>query len=246
MTKARRLTEAGIHYAVKFLDDVRNKPGAPLQVPESLLFDATFSRPMPNAPRVEHTQFVTRRDAAEYLSWLYPVLGEDRVDDWAFWSWMGMYHFRDVIFNRERLARFATSASGKGQTEQETIILEPGKRSYYRHYLRSAWLINRRYGERCAILLDQDIMALPLIARLTLNSIRAFNSVGVVPLVMELYTSEKTQKTGLTSGGGNIYRLFHVLDQLECTYDVYGMSTEALIKILPAEFDRWKPRSVMA
>ena len=36
-------------------------------------------------------------------------------------------------------------------------------------------------------------------------------------------------------------RFIDVLDQLYMTYDVYGMSAEELMKLLPAEFDRWLP-----
>ncbi len=250
MTKARQLTEAGIRRAVAFLDDVRNIPSATLQVPQNLLYDSTFSRPMPDAPNVEHCQFVTRRDAAEHLDRLSPALGKQHLDDWAFWSWLGIYHLQDVVFNELRRQKFATSTSDSWTTETETIVIDPesseATRASYRHYLRSAWLINRNYGEQCAFLLNQDITDLPRITRLILSSLRVFNSVGVVPLVLKLYTDQQQQKRGLSIGPGNIGRLFHVLDQLECTYDVYGMSTKALIEILPPEFDRWKPQGVMA
>ena len=89
-------------------------------------------------------------------------------------------------------------------------------------------------------------MTLPTITFHILNSLRVFNSVGVVPLILELYTENNEQKKGLrATAPGNIYRFFHVLEQLECTYDVYGMSSEALMNILPPEFDQWKPQKAV-
>lgn len=250
MTRARRLTDEGIIQALKFLDIIRNDPQALLQVSERLLFDDTTSEYMPNAPEVEHNKFVTRRDAAEYIEKFDPALDQQVIDDWAFWSWLGMYHFHDIIFSDERQDKFSISNLGRKVTETETIVVAPkssdARRASYRHYLRSSWLINKNYREQCGILLDQDIMTLPETTRLILNSLRVFNSVGVVPLILELYTENNEQKKGFTATApGNINRFFHVLEQLECTYDVYGMSSEALMNILPPEFDQWKPQKAV-
>ena len=139
MTRARRLTDEGIIQALKFLDIIRNDPQALLQVSERLLFDDKTSEYMPNAPEVEHRKFVTRRDAAEYIEKFIPALDEQVIDDWAFWSWLGMYHFHDIIFSEERQDNFAISTSGRGATATETIVVAPklseAKRSSYRHYL---------------------------------------------------------------------------------------------------------------
>jgi len=246
MTKARRLTDEGIIKAVEFLDIVRADPQVMLAVSERLLFDDATSEYMPNAPEVKHCKFVTRRDAAEYIDSFEPALDEQFIDDWAFWSWLGMYHFHDIIFNEERLNRFTASTRGRGPTTKGTIVAalkSPQKiRDSSRHYLRSSWLINRRYRDQGAILLEQDIMTFPTITVFILDSQRVFNSVGVVSLLLDLYTENNEQKRGLSATKpGNIYRLFHVLEQLECTYDIYGMSSEALMDILPPEFDQWKP-----
>ena len=38
---------------------------------------------------------------------------------------------------------------------------------------------------------------------------------------------------------GGLRHLLRVLDQLERTYDVYGMEPDALLSILPEEFRQW-------
>jgi hypothetical protein len=42
---------------------------------------------------------------------------------------------------------------------------------------------------------------------------------------------------------GTLRRFVHVLQQLDVTYDVYGMSGQALLDLLPAEFDPWRGQS---
>lgn len=247
MTEARKLTEVGIAQAIEFLDRVRDDLNSSLEVPENILFGEATSQAMPNAPTVEHRRFTTRRDAAEYLSELTPALSENHIDNWGFWSWLGLYHFSDIIFDKNRHERFAKSTIGRGTTINERIVVDPSssesKRSSSRHYLRLAWLVNWKYGELCALTLNEDIMSLPTITQEIVDSLRVFNSVGVVPVVLKLYSEDNKQKRGFRGNTpGNIYHFFHVLDQLECTHDIYGMSSEALMSILPPEFDQWKPQ----
>ena len=44
-------------------------------------------------------------------------------------------------------------------------------------------------------------------------------------------------------GPGTLRRFVHVLQQLDVTYDVYGMSGRAILDLLPSEFDAWRERS---
>jgi hypothetical protein len=38
---------------------------------------------------------------------------------------------------------------------------------------------------------------------------------------------------------GTLHRFVHVLQQLDVTYDVYGMTGQQILDLLPPEFDRW-------
>ena len=61
--------------------------------------------------------------------------------------------------------------------------------------------------------------------------------------MLRLYTTGTRQKRGFGQRPGGLRHLIRVLDQLERTYDVYGMSPDALIRILPEEFRRWDSES---
>ena len=44
-----------------------------------------------------------------------------------------------------------------------------------------------------------------------------------------------------TAPQGSLTRLIDVLSQLSMTYDVYGMTEEQLLPLLPPEFDPFRP-----
>ena len=118
------------------------------------------------------------------------------------------------------------------------------RRSYqrrYRHALRGSYLIYRQHGESAAFLLDRDIRAFSDLEDRLLSDFRAFNSVGVVQLAIQLYTDGSSLKRDYSRSAGGLRHLLRVLNQLERTYDVYGMTPDALMQILPDEFKAWQP-----
>ena len=116
MTYARALTLEGIRRAQEFVRAVRNDPTLPLTPPNDILFGARCSREIERAPRVEHREFTTRREAAEYLASLSPAPDRRSVDDWSFWSWLGLYHLSDVLHTDERRDRMSS--------EEETFVVD--------------------------------------------------------------------------------------------------------------------------
>lgn len=238
MTYARALTPEGIRRAQEFVRTVRNDPNLSLTPPDNVLFGAQCSREIERAPRVEHREFTTRREAAEYLASLSPAPDRRSVDDWSFWSWLGLYHLPDVLHKDERRARMSS--------EEETFVVDVtdgrSRQSRYRNYLWASWRLYEAFGEEVAFLLDRDIMEIGELTRRIINSPRIFNSVGVAQLILRLYTRGKHAKRGLRRRPGGLDHLLRVLPQLELTHDVYGMSPDALLRILPPEFQEWDER----
>ena len=179
--------------------------------------------------------FASRREIGEYLA---PKLRPFRA--WiggrtSFWSWLGMYYFEETV----RIVDGAVQLSPL----DEMFVLDPldeqNLRGIHRHCLRSAWQVYEIHGEKAAFLLDQPPTARGDIADRIFQSQRIFNSVGIVPLILGLYTDGKRPKRGFQGRPGGLRHLLRVLDQLERTHDIYGMSPEALVRVLPKEFDPW-------
>lgn len=238
MTYARALTPDGIRRAQEFVRAVHDDSNLPLTPPDDILFDARYSREIERAPRVEHRNLATRREAAEYLSSFSPRLDQRSIDDWPFWSWLGLYHLPDVLHTDERRARMSS--------EEETFVVDMtdgrARQSRYRNYLWTSWRLYETFGEDVAFLLNRDVMEIGQLTRRIINSPRIFNSVGVAQLILRLYTRGKHAKRGFRDRPGGLDHLLRVLPQLELTHDVYGMSPDALLRILPPEIQEWDER----
>lgn len=240
---ARELTAKGIARARRFLDAVRAKPSGNLTPPQALLASNEFSRPFRDAPTVARRSFATRREVGEYLSPRLAPIKRQVADRASFWSWLGIFYFEDVVSVANGSARLSRS--------DETFVIDArdpqSARNRHRHYLRSAWQLYETHGEDAAFLLDQVPAREGGITNRVLGSQRIFNSAGLVPLILCLYTDRARQKRGFMDRPGGLRHLLRVLDQLERTYDVHHMSPEALMRILPPEFESWtKPDPKLA
>ncbi len=234
-TEVRRLTAEGLRRARQFLAHMREHPGSDREPPHSLLFGEACSRPFDLGVRVERRPFRTRREAAEYFAPKFESIRHLVADHAGLWSWLGMFYFADTVLVEDGQVRLSPQ-------DETFVVHREDLRSYqlrYFHYLWGAWRLNEAHGESAAILLDQRLTSFPRITRLSLGSVRRFNSVGIVQLLLRLYTSNGKSKRTFYDKVGGAAHLIRVLDQLERTYDVYGMTPEALVRILPAEFQRW-------
>lgn len=240
-TPLRRLTAAGIAEAQAFLARLRERPDGDRTPPDELLFGDRCSRPFEAGAgiAVEPRAFRTRREAGAYLSPLLDPVRHRITDDAGVWSWLGMYYFADTVRVKDGHVQLHTA-------EASLFLGERAAQRRYRHYLWMAWRIYEQYGERAAFLLDQPLTARGDLLEAIGGYARIFNSAGIVPLALRLYTRENKLKRGFSAKQGhpgNIRRLPAVLEQLALTYDVYGMRPEALLRVLPDDFRHWDART---
>ena len=251
MSTARRLTDAGIEEAQRFLQGLRDSPAGPRQPSDELLFGA-LSEPFHATVEVEPRTFASRAQAGRYLTErLGHLSAGELVSDAGLWSWLGMYYFAHIVRvedGRVQLHADETSLFLGGRAEQRR----------YRHYLWAAWRawrLHEQHGAAVSYFLDQPVTDSGDIAKALLDYPRVYTSVGVVPLILRLYTDGDRTKRGFStrtrpSRGtrarpGNVWHLIErVLPQLELTYDVYGMEPEALLEILPPIFRQWDEAGV--
>jgi len=235
--RAREFNARGIAKAREFLAEVRRNPAGRKTPPEELLLGARYTRSFRGRLLVDSRWhgFRSRREIGEYLA---PRLAPFRAriaDRTSFWSWLGIFHFEDTV----RIVDGAARLSPLDETFVIDRLDKQNLRGMHRHYLRSAWLLWETHRDDAAFLLDQPPWARGGIANEVFQSQRIFNSAGVVRLVLSLYTNGARSKRGFRDQPGGLRHLLRVLDQLERTHDVYGMSPEALVRILPMEFAPW-------
>ena len=248
------MTPEGMQEAREYLSILRD--GKRLRTWEKdldeLLSDPANARPVYPEVLIQRRPFANRREAGEYLQPLLAPLGVRRIaGNHALWSWLGMFYL-------EQAAPRAPSDNPQPSAADVAYILDTQKQSMgttgYRHRLMAAYEIYVRHGEKAWCMLDQPLHSME---RFTLRLFGApilFNAVGIVELAHLLYADQETRsykqsfagssQAGVKHAPGSLPRLIDVLNQLYMTYDVYGMTAQQLLELLPPEFDRWKPAAL--
>ena len=240
-TPLRRLTAEGIAEAQAFLLALREEPDGEREPPRELLFGTRYSRPFEAGAgiTVERRAFRTRREAGAYLSSLLAPVRHRITDDAGVWSWLGMFYFPEIAGALEGRSRDIALEAFAFSDDESTTERRRSYQRRYRHLLRGSWLLWERHREDAAFLLDEDITTFNDLADRTFSDFRVFNSAGVVPLAIRLYTEGERLKERYSRAPGGLRHLLRVLPQLELTYDVYGMAPDALLEVLPDAFRAW-------
>ncbi len=177
----------------------------------------------------------SRRDVAVYLNPIIEKLTEfkDIRFDPGVWSWLGMFLLYETVpLNSNNFIDI-------NDTKHERFVVDIDRpRLLQHHYLwRSWWLLRVHPG--ADFLLDQRLVTRDRIARAIFDYPRIFNSTGVVDLILRLYTTDKGIKSNINRGPGGLDHLLRSLLQYGRIYDVYGMTADDLLCILPSEFLEW-------
>ena len=236
-------TPEGMQVARNYLHGIRTGGWMPL--PSGLLDDHTYSLPVEPEVYVESRPFRNRREAGQYLAERLEPLGATQMADNAYlWSWLGMFYLEGMTENRTtRLSEYAEHA----------YLLDPNQQGQpsSRHRLKLAYEIWIHHGERAWFMLNEPVVSLGHFTHRLASAIEIFRSEAIIDLAHLFYTDKSTGRLRNNILGtekasvppGSLPRLIDVLNQLSMTYDVYGMTEEQLLRILPAEFDRFKPAS---
>jgi hypothetical protein len=231
----RRLTKVGIEKFREYLGELRT--GSTAKPPRWLLTDSDTSEPFSPERWIEDRSFDTRLDAARYLCEVFEGLSA-LEEDVGLWSWLSLYFFDQVCPVRAD----GTRAPGRDYRH----ILEPGYLYGHRHLLGGPYLVYRLHGDEALLLLCTKVHVEnrfhhELASRQALISNREIIRAATIRY---LDPRTRTPKPGAQDTGapGALRRFVDVLPQLDLTYDLYSMSAEKILELLPAEFDAWKPR----
>jgi hypothetical protein len=235
----RRLTDQGIEKFRKYLDELRQ--GSAAVPPDNMLRDPDFSAPFKWQAEIEQRTFDTRLKLAHYLAGVLNEVENDGLENnVGLWSWLSLLYFDQVCPLEENGLR----KPGRDYRH----ILEPGYPNGHRHLLAGAWLVYSVYGlgDRLSRLLLWTPLHLEskfhheLAVRQTL-----ITNKGILEAADKMYFKElegKPKKGALVKkiAPGTLQRFIDIIQQLDLTYDLYSMSGEEILALLPSEFDEWK------
>jgi hypothetical protein len=240
----RRLLPSGAERFREFIAAARG--GSAVSPPVELLHDPATSEPLGVGVRIENRKFSDRYEFGSYLLDALAVLERRQISrDAGLWTWLALYFV-------DQLCPPRSDGTREPLSDQAYVLPEKYNfRTYYRHLVRTPWLVCADHGEYARVLLipASDPAESPLSVRgeivEQLASRQAvLGSRTIIRAVHEMYFDPvrgRPRRGAAGQKGGSPRRLALVLQQLDLTFDLNACSESRVIELLPREFDRWAP-----
>jgi hypothetical protein len=237
MASVRKLTEEGIARFSEYLRRIAE--GEALEPPNHLLFDDATSEALLGTAEVERVALDTKLMAAKYLQRQLGGLDRSEIDNnVGLWTWLSLFFFDQVC----------PTETGGRRSPGELVrhVLSHHAQKYYRHLLAGPYRLLQLHGTNARVFLygplpEHGDFSEQLASRMQLVSNRA-----LIEAVDRLYFDPDANGGGRPKKGaltrtrpGNLRRLVTVVQQFDLTYDLYAMSSQEILDLLPAEFERW-------
>jgi hypothetical protein len=242
--KIRKLTPEGILKFAEYLDFLEDEPTR--LVPTNLLEATGCSEVFGNPTEIAKKQFGSRYKSSEYLDEVLTKTGvADAERDVGLWAWLTLLYFDELCPPNKIGARTLR--------ERPAYIPEPQNfQRYYRHLLLGPFLIFRAHRDepkRAMALLCKPLPIIDDIVAQIASRQEFVSNPAVVELATNLYfdpASGTTKKGAGGKGGGSPRRLADILWQFDVTWDLYAMSLKEFWKVLPKEFEKFRPAALDA
>lgn len=245
MSFLRRLNERGMNQLRDFLHQV--KTNSNLAPPFDILTHESTSEGLGDI-EVRYKHFGSRFSAAEYLYPLLDVSGlPDIEQDSGLWSWLALFYFEELC---------PAGKNGKRNPGEDARWIPASNHAfrYYRHLLAGPYRIFKAHKDNpeCAMILLCGPLDKPgeIVEQLASRQELVTNS-ALLGSATTLYLNQDTglPKRGVTvtekhndktrGKPGTVRRLVDVFKQFDRVWDLYSMSPDSVVNILPDEFKKW-------
>jgi hypothetical protein len=230
--RARILNQNGIQRLREYLEILKEAPET--RPPVHVLTDPQTSEDLPYDIAVEYRVFVHRYDAACYFAKQLGGLRELNHSE-GFWAWLALFYF-DELAPLENGVRFVG--------EEARYIPGASSLRYYRHLLAGPYRIYQLHGDGAKLLLAGPLNR-PGDFPEQLSSRQEFiTNPGIIGAATLLYYDQDKGRPRRGAAPnkrkpGTLRRFVDVVQQLDLTYDLYSMTPQDILTILPQEFDLW-------
>ncbi len=241
MTEISVLNELGIEEFRSFLVQVKSDPTA--SPPLSILEDLRYSELLSSGAAVEMRGFSSKFEFGRYIADVVSNRVPDRTlrTSVGLWAWLTLFYVDQVCppdnSGKRRVLRLEKYVPSTGHIAT----------GLDKHLLFFPWKMVNLHGDNAAWLLGGPLREDTKVMRELANSYRRNVSTPFVQLAKSLYFDEQRNRlrTGATTNRpGSLRRLDRVVNQLDLTYDVFGIDAASLADLLPRrEFERWLSRS---
>jgi hypothetical protein len=234
---ARSMNRIGMDRFRSYLAELRK--GVVAAPPMELLEDTAYTQELPVDVAVDERSFTDRLAAARHLNGRLKPLGNEITDrDPGLWAWLSLFYFDQLCL---------ASADGTHRPGQNyRHIPEFGYRHRYRHLLFGPFQVYRRHGALAALLLAGPLHSESGIYHEIVSRQDLIANKGVLQAAAMLYLDPRRIRPKPGAQGshrhpGTVRRFVRVLQQLDVTYDIYGLTGMQILGLLPQEFDAWRP-----
>lgn len=233
--RVRQLTEDGVESFRQYLHALRMDGTLP--PPYELLEDNQTSAAVRGVAVVENIHLGRRLDAARYLVRILENLDPNEYENNSMWSWLSLFYFDQLCPENSKGLR----KPGKDYRYIPTSEFRGGR---HRHLLKIPFSLYRLHAEKARILLSNEIDKPGDFNEQISNRQNLVASVAVMEALELLYLDEEKgcPKRGVIDKGkvltkpGSLNRFWHILNQLQLTYDLFSLTGTEVFDLLPGEF----------
>ncbi len=233
----RALTTLGMERFRAQLERLRK--GTHSEPPSELLEGGGYTTELPVEIAIEPREFGSRLELAKYLVDRLGGLDANTAERIpGLWAWLSLYFFEQVC---------PVGSDGLRRPGRDyRHIPESGYRHRLRHLLYGPYLVYRRHGDVARLLLTGPVHTESGVYHEIASRQDLIANPGVLEAASELYFDSRRNapKIGAHTTKpqpGTVRRFVRVLQQLDLTYDIYGLRGEQILELLPGEFDAWRP-----
>jgi len=225
----------------EYIHNLKIDPSTPRPDLNNMPFSKEFS---PLIPIDETGQFNSKLEFAEYLQNCFDQAGlrrEEVLPRNGLWTWLAYIWF-------DQLAPITNPATAERVIKEDAkYICSSDYRDYYRHLVSGPYSIYSLHGaENSRIFLYSRVNEHNDFIEQFASRQFIISHKNIVEAIYRLYFDSKKRqpKEGAQTRTrpGNIRRFVRVIQQFELTYDIYTMSADSILDLLPPEFDEWKNR----
>ncbi|MDA7938546.1 hypothetical protein N9B71_05710 [Pirellulales bacterium] len=233
MLEVRRLNEVGLDKARGFFEALKVDLNTPL--PQELLGDDAFSDVIDKgvARLDEALDFSNRFDLGKYLvGQLQQVVETNRFErDCGLWTWVTLVYF-------DQICPLDDDGSRTRVSKYYHYYLVDQWPNYYRHRVAQSYQIFKIHGDASWVLLCNPLSVGGEIIETFSGRQRVVETPATVKVIDKLYRTKSGYKKGAAGRGkGSANRLNMIMNQFSLTYDLWSMTEDELISLLPKEFD---------
>ncbi|HXR46606.1 MAG TPA: hypothetical protein VN784_04125 [Candidatus Limnocylindrales bacterium] len=211
-----------------------------LPPPVEMLEDPALTELIPGDVDVPKRSFNNRLEAGRFLNELFGTAKVDLPErDQGLWTWLTLFYFDEVC---------PKDGNGRRNPKDEARLIAQvdNFQRFYRHLLLGPYLIVRAHHdqpERAIAFLCKPLWEPGEIVEQLASRKELVTNHAVAEVATRLYYDPPTGSFKRGAGSsvkGAPRRLAALLNQLDLTYYLYGMTADELLALLPKEFDRFR------